>query len=71
MVARDEGIDSRRVGFELFREFANYRMLIFGGLMVIIMVWRPRGLITARDPSAVLKEKKAVGGDMVAQGEGH
>ena len=58
-------------GFELFREFANYRMLIFGGLMVIIMVWRPRGLITAREPSAVLKEKKTIGADMVAQGEGH
>jgi branched-chain amino acid transport system permease protein len=58
-------------GFELFREFANYRMLIFGGLMVIIMVWRPRGLITAREPSAVLKGRKTIGADMVAEGEGH
>jgi branched-chain amino acid transport system permease protein len=58
-------------GFELFREFANYRMLIFGGLMVVIMVWRPRGLITRREPSAVLKEKKAIGAELVAQGEGH
>ena len=58
-------------GFELFREFANYRMLIFGALMVTIMVWRPRGLITARDPSAVLKVKKKIGADIVAEGEGH
>ncbi len=58
-------------GFELFREFANYRMLIFGALMVTIMVWRPRGLITGREPSAVLKVKKKIGADIVAEGEGH
>lgn len=56
-------------GFELFREFANYRMLIFGGLMVSIMVWRPRGLITGRIPSAVLNVKKKIGAEMAAQGE--
>lgn len=58
-------------GFEVFREFANYRMLIFGLLMVAIMVWKPRGLITTRNPSAVYKKKKSIGADMVAQGEGH
>lgn len=49
----------------------QYRMLIFGLAMVVIMVWKPRGLISTRDPSAVLKEKKVIGADMVAQGEGH
>jgi branched-chain amino acid transport system permease protein len=49
----------------------RYRMLIFGLAMVIIMVWKPRGLITTREPSAVLKKKKLIGADMVAQGEGH
>ncbi len=49
----------------------QYRMLIFGLAMVMIMVWKPRGLISTRDPSAVLKEKKRIGADMVAQGEGH
>ena len=49
----------------------QYRMLIFGLAMVLIMVWKPRGLVTTRDPSAVLKEKKKIGADMVAQGEGH
>lgn len=58
-------------GFELFREFEEYRMLVFGLAMVLIMVWRPRGLISSREPSAVLKEKKMIGGDLVAQGEGH
>ncbi|MBL4645448.1 MAG: high-affinity branched-chain amino acid ABC transporter permease LivM, partial [Rhizobiales bacterium] len=58
-------------GFEFFREFADYRMLIFGLLMVGIMVWKPRGLITKRNPSAVYREQKAIGADMVSQGEGH
>ena len=49
----------------------QYRMLIFGLAMVLIMVWKPRGLISSRNPSAVYKEKKAIGADMVAQGEGH
>ncbi|WP_419914242.1 high-affinity branched-chain amino acid ABC transporter permease LivM [Hoeflea sp.] len=58
-------------GFEIFREAEQYRMLIFGLAMVMIMIWRPRGLIATREPSIFLKEKKAVAADMVAQGEGH
>ncbi|WP_157016553.1 high-affinity branched-chain amino acid ABC transporter permease LivM [Mesorhizobium xinjiangense] len=49
----------------------QYRMLIFGLAMVMIMVWKPRGLISTREPTVVLKEKKRIGADMVAQGEGH
>jgi branched-chain amino acid transport system permease protein len=49
----------------------NYRMLIFGLVMVCIMVWKPRGLVTSRSPSAVFREKKRIGADLVAQGEGH
>ncbi|EKF42031.1 inner-membrane translocator [Nitratireductor indicus C115] len=49
----------------------QYRMLIFGLAMVLIMVWKPRGLVSTREPSAVYKEKKRIGADMVAQGEGH
>jgi branched-chain amino acid transport system permease protein len=41
-------------GFELFREFAQYRMLVFGLAMVTIMVFRPRGLVATRSPSIVL-----------------
>ncbi|HEY0208589.1 high-affinity branched-chain amino acid ABC transporter permease LivM [Acerihabitans sp.] len=30
---------------ELLRSFAEYRVLLFGILMVVMMIWRPRGLI--------------------------
>ena len=30
---------------ELLRSFADYRVLLFGVLMVVMMIWRPRGLI--------------------------
>jgi branched-chain amino acid transport system permease protein len=47
-------------GFELFREFAQFRMLVFGAAMVLIMVWRPRGLVASREPSVYLTERKVV-----------
>ncbi|MCY0150022.1 high-affinity branched-chain amino acid ABC transporter permease LivM [Hoeflea sp. G2-23] len=52
-------------------EPTQYRMLIFGLAMVLIMVWKPRGIISNRNPSAVFKKRKKIGSDMVAQGEGH
>jgi branched-chain amino acid transport system permease protein len=48
----------------------DYRLLIFGLLMIAIMVWRPRGLVSSRNPSAVLREKKRIGAALVAQGRG-
>ena len=30
---------------ELLRSFAEYRVLLFGVLMVVMMIWRPRGLV--------------------------
>ena len=36
---------------EWFRDLGNYRMLAFGLAMVLIMVYRPRGLIGHREPS--------------------
>lgn len=69
--------------FELFREMSwlkaimpagfdpvQYRMLTVGLAMVLIMRWRPRGLVTRREPTVYLKEKKAVSADLVAQGHG-
>jgi branched-chain amino acid transport system permease protein len=47
-------------GFELFREFEQFRMLVFGLAMVAIMVWRPRGLVAHRDPSVHLGERKPI-----------
>jgi branched-chain amino acid transport system permease protein len=52
-------------GFELFREFEQYRMLVFGGAMVAIMIWRPRGLVATREPSLHLKDS---GGAPAKQG---
>ncbi len=43
---------------ELGREFAQYRMLIFGAVMVVIMVWRPHGLLSSREPSIKLNPGK-------------
>jgi branched-chain amino acid transport system permease protein len=48
----------------------QYRMLLFGLAMVLIMIWRPRGLIATREPSVVLKERKAIAADLVKEGRG-
>jgi len=48
----------------------QYRMLLFGFAMVLIMIWKPRGLITTRRPSVFLKERKAVSGALVREGQG-
>jgi branched-chain amino acid transport system permease protein len=47
-----------------------YRMLIFGSAMVIIMLWKPRGFVSVRQPTAFLHEKKAIGVDNVKEGHG-
>ncbi len=70
-------------GIELLRELdwlksifgdgfdpGQYRMLIFGFAMVLMMVWRPRGLIASREPSIALNEAKAVSGAHVKEGHG-
>ncbi len=38
---------------ELLRSFADYRVLLFGMLMVLMMIWRPRGLVRIRRPGFV------------------
>jgi branched-chain amino acid transport system permease protein len=48
----------------------QYRMLLFGLAMVMIMVWRPRGLISTRDPSVVLHERKSISAELVKEGHG-
>ena len=44
---------------ELFRELEQFRMLAFGAGMVAIMVWRPRGLLTKREPTVSLKDNRS------------
>jgi branched-chain amino acid transport system permease protein len=48
----------------------EYRLLLFGIGMVAMMVWRPRGLISEREPSVILKERKAISGSLVKEGHG-
>jgi branched-chain amino acid transport system permease protein len=48
----------------------QYRMLLFGAAMVIMMIWKPRGLVSTRMPSIFLRERKAVSGDLVKEGHG-
>jgi branched-chain amino acid transport system permease protein len=44
---------------EFFRELQDYRMLAFGIGMVLIMIWRPGGLLAHRDPTIFLNKGKA------------
>ncbi len=48
----------------------QYRMLLFGLAMVLIMIWKPRGLISTREPTAFLKERKTISAKMVQEGRG-
>ncbi len=49
---------------------AQYRGLLFGLAMVVMMVVRPRGFVSTRTPSIFLKERKAVSGALVKEGRG-
>ncbi|GAB1621538.1 high-affinity branched-chain amino acid ABC transporter permease LivM [Agarivorans albus] len=42
---------------EMAREFNEYRMLMFGLMMVFMMVWRPQGLLPMSRPHIELKEE--------------
>ena len=48
----------------------QYRLLLFGAAMVIMMIWKPRGLVSTRLPSIFLKERRAVSSDLVKEGHG-
>lgn len=39
---------------EVAREFAEYRMLLFGLVMVLMMMWRPQGLLPMKRPHVEL-----------------
>ncbi|AUA57967.1 high-affinity branched-chain amino acid ABC transporter permease LivM [Achromobacter spanius] len=41
---------------ELAREFAEYRMLMFGLVMVLMMMWRPQGLLPMKRPHVELSK---------------
>ena len=45
-------------------------MLLFGLAMVLVMIWKPRGLISFRAPSIFLRERRTVRADLVKEGHG-
>ena len=45
-------------------------MLIFGAAMVVMMMWKPRGIISTRAPTIFLKERRAIPGALVKEGHG-
>lgn len=49
---------------------AQFRMLIFGIAMVVMMLWKPRGLVSTREPSVFLKLRKSISGSLVKEGHG-
>ena len=58
--------------YTLCAEFdpAQYRMLLFGFAMVLIIAWKPRGFIGMREPTLVLKQRKAIDAALVREGHG-
>ena len=49
------------VSRELMRDFNEYSMLMLGGLMVLMMIWRPQGLLPMTRPQLKLKNGEAKG----------
>ena len=54
-------------GFEFFREFSQYRMLVFGAAMVAVVIFRPRGLVSTRVPSVSLAKRKVIPASIVGE----
>lgn len=44
------------VSRELMRDLNEYSMLVLGGLMVLMMIWRPQGLLPMKRPHLKLKQ---------------
>jgi branched-chain amino acid transport system permease protein len=63
-------LDFLKVVFGTGFDPSHYRMLLFGLAMVLIMIWKPRGLISTRAPTAFLKESKSISGSHVKEGHG-
>ena len=65
----------RNLGFlkDLFGpEFdpVQYRMLIYGALLVAIMRFKPRGFVSTRQPTIALGKASAISSDLVKEGHG-
>jgi branched-chain amino acid transport system permease protein len=49
-------------GSEMLRDFAQYRMLVFGLALVVVMIARPQGAMTQRAPCVLLQGQLAGSG---------
>ncbi len=47
-----------------------YRMLLFGLAMVVVMLYKPRGFVGSREPTAFLNERKMVSSEFTKEGHG-
>jgi branched-chain amino acid transport system permease protein len=47
-----------------------YRMLLFGLAMVAVMLYKPRGFVGTREPTAFLNERKMISGEFTKEGHG-
>ena len=45
-------------------------MILFVAAMVLLMIWRPRGLIGHRAPTVFLHHSQAISSDLVKEGHG-
>jgi branched-chain amino acid transport system permease protein len=41
---------------EIFRDLEQYRMIAFGGAMVLIMIFKPKGILANRKPTITMKD---------------
>src|SRR5215467_9688617 len=49
---------------------AQYRMLLFGFAMVLMIVWKPRGFIGTREPTVALGKRQAIDTTLAREGRG-
>jgi branched-chain amino acid transport system permease protein len=47
-----------------------YRMLLFGLAMVAVMLYKPRGFVGSREPTAFLNERKMISSEFTKEGHG-
>ncbi len=65
---RRDRLDHHDRRFEAFRGLDNNACCVFGLAMVLIMIWRPRGMVSVRKPTVALGKAKAIDASLVGGG---